>query len=245
MNGGLRAVGELIYQLVLRRKVDFSTGWVIVPVEATKEWAGLFGKSASAWLDLCNKLLDPHLSLNNYSLEKLEAELLSLKPKRPVSLTVVPMAAVLLLALGVATVFFIRSRNYGTLNVTVDPPGSRLVIIPTDAAGFEDRQHSQTNATPLKLSLKTGTYKIEAEHPSAYGDLVSARKSYITIKSGKTLSTNLGLAYGSLIVSSEPSGAQFQMNGQKGQTPFTNLYSRPGDFALTCGVTDTNPPIST
>ena len=61
---------------------------------------------------------------------------------------------------------------------------------------------------------------------------MSARKLQITIKSGKTLSTNLGLAYGSLIVSSEPSGAQFQMNGQKVQTPFTNLYSRPGDFAF-------------
>ena len=228
----LRAVGELIYQLALRRKVDFSTGWVIVPVEATKEWTGLFGKNTSVWLDLCNKLLDPHLSLNNYSLEKLEAELRSLKPKRPVALTVIPLAAVLLLAMGVATVFFLRSRNYGTLQVAVDPPGSRLVIIPTDAAGFEDRQHSQTNATPLELSLKKGTYKIEAEHPSAYGDLVSSRKLQVTIEPGTTWSTNLSLPYGRLIVSTEPPGAEFELNGQKVRTPFTNLYSRPGELAF-------------
>src|SRR5208283_2359414 len=59
----LRAIGQLIYQFVLRRKVDFSTGWVILPVEATKEWTGLFEKKTSDWLALCNQLLDPRLSL--------------------------------------------------------------------------------------------------------------------------------------------------------------------------------------
>jgi len=224
----LRAIGELIYQLVLRRKVDFSTGWVILPVEATKEWTGLFEKKTADWLALCNRLLDRNLSLEDYSLEKLDADLRSLKPKRPVAVTAVPVAAVLLLAACVAAYVFVRARNYGTLEVAIDPPGSRLIIIPTDAAGFEDRQHTRTNVAPLKLSLKYGTYKIEAEHPSVYGSLLSARRLQITIEPDKTLSTNLSLPYGGLVVSSEPPGAEFEFGGQKVQTPFTNLYSRPG-----------------
>ena len=224
----LRALGELIYQFVFRRKVDFSTGWVILPVEATKEWTGLFEKKTADWLALCNKLLDRNLSLEDYSLEKFDVDLRSLKPKRPLAVTVVPVAAVLLLAAGVASFLFVRARNYGTLQVGIDPPGSRLIIIPTDAAGFEDRQHSRTNAAPLKLSLKRGTYKIEAEHPSVYGSLMSARKAQISIEPGKILSTNLSLPYGGLIVFSEPAGATFDFGGQKVQTPFTNLYSLPG-----------------
>ncbi len=228
----LRAVGELIYQFVLRRKVDFSTGWVILPVEATKEWTGLFEKKTAGWLTLCNRLLDRNLSLETYGLEKLAADLRSLKPKRSVAVTVIPVAAVLLLAAGVTAFIFVRARTYGTLEATINPPGSRVIIIPTDAAGFEDRQHILTNAAPLKLSLKRGTYKIEAEHPSVYGSLVSARKVQITIEPGKTLKTNLSLPYGGLIVSSEPPGAEFEFGGRKVQTPFTNLYSPPGEVAF-------------
>ena len=224
----LRTIGELIYQFVFRRKVDFSTGWVILPVEPTKEWTGLFEKKTADWLALCNKLLDRNLTLEVCSLEKLEADLRSLKPKRSIAVTVVPVAVVLLLAASVATFVFVRARNYGTLQVGIDPPGSRLIIIPTDAAGFEDRQHSRTNTAPLKLSLKRGTYKIEAEHPSVYGSLMSARKVQITIEPGRMLSTNLSLPYGGLIVFSEPPGAAFEFGGQKVQTPFTNLYSQPG-----------------
>jgi PEGA domain/Sulfatase-modifying factor enzyme 1 len=228
----LRAVGELLYQLALRRKVDFSTGWVILPVEATRDWTALFGKQTSNWIDLCNKLLDPNLSLAHYNLEKLDADLASLKPKLPLAVTLVPAAVVVLLAAGLAAWFFVRTRNYGTLEVTIVPPGSRLVIIPTDAAGFEDWQRAQTNAAPVKISLKKGTYEIEAEHPSIYGNLVSARRLPITIKPGKTVRTALSLSYGGLVVSSEPPGAKFEINGRPAQTPFTNLYLPPGQLTF-------------
>ncbi len=228
----LRAIGELIYQLVLRRKVDFSTGWVILPVEVTNEWTALFGKQTSIWIDLCNKLLDPNLSLANYSLERLDADLALLKPKRSVAVTAIPVAVAVVLVASLAIYFFVRSRTYGRLEVTIVPPGSRLVIIPTDAAGFEDWPHAQTNAAPVKILLKKGTYEIEALHPSIYGDLISARRLPITIKPGKTMRTALNLPFGSLIVSSEPPGAKFEINGQSVQTPFTNLYLPPGALAF-------------
>src|SRR4051812_3942147 len=70
----LRAIGEIIYQLVMRKgKVDFE--WLILPLEATPEWAAMFGRESPKWLGLCSRLLDHNLSLEKINLEALAAEL--------------------------------------------------------------------------------------------------------------------------------------------------------------------------
>jgi hypothetical protein len=66
----LRAIGELIFQLVegrlLSRQGDYN-----YPVARSPRWDRL-GKNGEFWRDLCNRLLDPNLSLAKENLEKLE-----------------------------------------------------------------------------------------------------------------------------------------------------------------------------
>ncbi len=71
----LRAIGELIYQLVMRQgTVDFQ--WILLPLESSPQWAATFGKKEGArWLELCSRLLDPNLSLERTNLESLAKEL--------------------------------------------------------------------------------------------------------------------------------------------------------------------------
>ncbi len=69
----LRAVGEMIYRLVMRR--GYSGGW---PVVDAPEWQGLSGRAGgggggggraagNAWRDLCNRLLDRSLETSESS----------------------------------------------------------------------------------------------------------------------------------------------------------------------------------
>jgi sporulation protein YlmC with PRC-barrel domain len=68
----LRAIGELILQLVegrlLRNEYEYN-----YPVVRSEKWDKL-GKAGESWRALCNRLLDPRLSLEKESLEKLEKE---------------------------------------------------------------------------------------------------------------------------------------------------------------------------
>lgn len=69
----LHAIGQIIYQLVCRRYLPtFSPDFP--PVQATDDWSQL-GKEGESWLRLCNRLLDPGLTLEQMSLAKLAAEL--------------------------------------------------------------------------------------------------------------------------------------------------------------------------
>src|SRR5262249_2421787 len=156
------------YQLVLRRKVDFSSGWVILPVETSKEWTELFGKKSADWLSLCNKLLDKRLSLDSYSLEKLDADLAKLKPKTSPLVTVVPAVAGVLLVVGAGLFWFLHQKSFGTLVVRTDPPGAVLIVAPM-IDGIEVKESSQTNTTPLdgsplKFSFGDGDYRLRVRY---------------------------------------------------------------------------------
>ena len=65
----LRRIGELILQLVEANPIagpqDYS-----LPIEPSVPWRVL-GKDSKRWLELCNRLLDPNLSLADISLESL------------------------------------------------------------------------------------------------------------------------------------------------------------------------------
>lgn len=65
----LRAIGEIILQLVERRQVSTAYDYNY-PVARSDAWDSL-GKEAEYWRGLCNQLLDPQLSLSNISLDTL------------------------------------------------------------------------------------------------------------------------------------------------------------------------------
>ncbi|MHC4644374.1 MAG: hypothetical protein ACYTBJ_02645, partial [Planctomycetota bacterium] len=76
----LRAIAEFIYELVIHRPLPAAEGW---QVPDSKEWATL-GKQASAWRDLCNRLLNARVKPESISLEALIQELAELKKVKPV-----------------------------------------------------------------------------------------------------------------------------------------------------------------
>ncbi|MEX2217766.1 MAG: hypothetical protein WD749_03320 [Phycisphaerales bacterium] len=93
----LRALGEVLYQLVMHQPFRARGGW---PVPPSPEW-DRFGPSGNALLELCNRLLDPSLPDNPPPLEELLAHLPTLRPaprsRKPVLLI---GAVVGLLAIG-------------------------------------------------------------------------------------------------------------------------------------------------
>jgi tetratricopeptide (TPR) repeat protein len=68
----LRALGEIILQLVEGRLFSRADDYNY-PVERSPAW-GRLGKSSERWRDLCNRLLNPNLSLEMVNLEALERE---------------------------------------------------------------------------------------------------------------------------------------------------------------------------
>lgn len=80
----LHRIGRILLQLVRRRAMSNDADFLILPILSSADWARLFGKDAAAWLLLCNRLLDPNLSLEQLTLERLVAELERLKPKQSV-----------------------------------------------------------------------------------------------------------------------------------------------------------------
>ena len=229
----LRAIGELLYQLVLHRKADFSSGWVIVPVEATKEWSDLFGERTQAWLALCNRLLDPHLEQQDYTLEKLQSDLLALKPKQSIAVLAVSAAAAVVLASLFAGYFLFHHQKLGTLLIKTDPPAAQVVIVPIGEGGFEDKSLRETNTSDaqgaLKLSRDTGNYSLLLDYPG-----LTPQKFWVEVNAGRTTSTNLALPYGGLSVASQPPGAKLQIDGHGPDltTPYVNRYFKPGNVEL-------------
>ncbi|MFO1500031.1 MAG: immunoglobulin domain-containing protein [Verrucomicrobiota bacterium] len=67
----LRAIGELILQLIEGRLMSGDYNY---PVSHSPAW-DVLGKQGERWRRLCNRLLDPRLSLNQENLEALEKEL--------------------------------------------------------------------------------------------------------------------------------------------------------------------------
>jgi hypothetical protein len=221
----LRAIGEMIYQLVLRRKVDFASGWVMVPVEASKEWQEVFGKQSADWLQLCNRLLERSLSLDNYSLERLQADLARLKPRQSLAVKLIPAGVGVAIAAGVG-VWWMTRPTVGTLYITTDPPGSEVLLKETEAQPGQTFK-TEADGTPLILTLKEYEYTLKA----VYGELESPRRR-ANVVAGKTVTNHLRVAYGSLVVLSQPPGARFSFAGREETTPWTNPIVKPGPVII-------------
>jgi formylglycine-generating enzyme required for sulfatase activity len=76
----LRAIAELIYQLIMHRPTPTVGGWQIPD---SKEW-GKLGKQANDWINLCNRLLNAHMKPGMMTIEILIDELARLKKIKPV-----------------------------------------------------------------------------------------------------------------------------------------------------------------
>ena len=76
----LRAIAELIYQLIIHRPTPSVGGWQITD---SKEW-GKLGKQANDWISLCNRLLNAHMKPGTMTIETLTDELARFKKIKPV-----------------------------------------------------------------------------------------------------------------------------------------------------------------
>lgn len=74
----LRGVGEILLKLVENNSIE-GPGDYTLPIASSAPWRVL-GEDSWAWLGLCNRLLDPNLSLDQVSLESLAKDF---EPKNP------------------------------------------------------------------------------------------------------------------------------------------------------------------
>jgi len=93
----LRAVGELIYQLIMHRSTPTAHGW---KVSQTDEWKSL-GRPAKNWIELCNRLLSAPARPDEITIEGLIEELERFKKLRSAYLRRWIFAAVLMVAAGI------------------------------------------------------------------------------------------------------------------------------------------------
>jgi hypothetical protein len=129
----LRALGLIIFALVSRQNITtFNPD--NYPIPASEAWSEL-GQAAEFWLGLCNRLLDPGLDLEKYSLGILASEIESLesKPALPIPAIATGLAVVILLVIG--------SGFYWMRNKTPAPTANR----PSTA---QEQPRGSSNAIP-------------------------------------------------------------------------------------------------
>ena len=202
----LRSIGRILLQLVQQRAIGNEEDFLILPILASPEWTRLFGKDTEAWLGICNRLLDPNLSLEQITLERLIAELDALEPKKAVSpkLLVRLAAAIIILLAIVAVLLMPRAQQ---LTITSDPPGATILL--------DQKEIGQ--ARPLKIKLKKGKYSFEARHNDLH---LQAQSTNLTISAGGSSQLRFQFPYGSVVIKSDPPGATISSQGtQLGKTP--------------------------
>ena len=246
----LHALGILLYQLVRKREVSDEEDWLILPLEASKEWTDLFGASTHAWLEIGNALLDRNQSLERYSLDQLSQALVALQPKPPVSRRALVMVGVVLALVAVGLTYFMWSNKWTTLQVSIVGPGG--IDGPDDARVTVDGQPGDskpTTGTRRQFKLrKNQSYEFAVSH----GDLLPFKTNLLVEgKPGQTLA--LPLIFGRLVVQGVTPGAEFALtNGVTfitGNTTqsYTNPFAKPGLWQLSLkregfvsGVLETN-----
>jgi DUF917 family protein len=120
----LRAIGELMLQLVevrlLKQEGDYD-----YPVSPSPAWSRL-GKDCERWRDLCNRLLDPNLSLERMNFDLLDNEV---RPGLVSKCAPLAAGAAVLLCLAVAGYFVWHTYQKGhyTVDAQANPPQAGIV----------------------------------------------------------------------------------------------------------------------
>ena len=195
----LRSIGRIFLQLVQQRAITNDDDYLILPILSSAQWTGLFGKDSETWLSLCNRLLNPNLSLEEMTLERLVAELQQLQPKKTISPRLVAAAGVGLACLLIIVLVALRPRAR-LLEVSSDPPGASIIV----------NKQGQPQVTPFKLRLKKGGYTIEAQHAALHLQSLSTN---VVVQSGGATKLHFQFAYGSVAIKSEPPGATIRAQG--------------------------------
>jgi hypothetical protein len=202
----LKAIGMVLYQLVRRREVEERS--MILPLELSPEWKGRFGKQADRWVSLCNRLLDPGLSLDQYALEQLERELIGLEPRAPVSRKQLVAALIVVLCAGAATLVVGWFRSRATLQVTSNLPGATVTVSSEGTVAIEAQR------LPLSLKVRKGkTYRVEGKR----GDFSTTNDVLVT---ARKQSVPLHFQYGVLNITAFEEGTTRQLFS-------TNIYVAP------------------
>lgn len=195
----LHSIGVILLQLVRQRPISPEDLAVMVPIAPSEEWVRIFGSDASDWLALCNRLLDPHLSTEHFTLEHLVQRLDELKPKRrgPPKFTLAGAAlALVAILLGL---WWLRPTG-GTVEITSDPPGATILV---DGS-------RQYGPVPIRLKLSRGQHALEARlaQPGLPPQLTNC-----LVQSGKSLPLRFQFPYGSVAIKSDPPGATILKDG--------------------------------
>lgn len=147
----LKALGLIIYQLVGRQDIG-SFNPDFFPIPPSEPWMQL-GKHGDYWRGLCNRLLDPQLSLETLNIETLADEL---KPKRTAAGLVLGMAlAILVLVAGLAFYWkysdgaMPRTRNATPPSEPVSTSQVQVVQIPS--AMPAPSSHRDTSSTEVLI----------------------------------------------------------------------------------------------
>jgi hypothetical protein len=202
----LRSIGRILLQLVQQRAIGKEEDFLILPILTSPQWTRLFGKNADTWLSLCNRLLDPNLTLEEMTLERLISELDALQPKRKLPPKLLIGAAAALVVLAALTALLLRPRPL-ELAITSDPPGATILL---------DKQ-AAAQVTPTKLKLKKGTYLIEARQT---GLGLPAQTTNLVVSAGGSSRLHFQFPYGMVVIKSDPPGATITAAGATlGKTP--------------------------
>ena len=172
----LRAIGELILQLVegrlLRNVYEYN-----YPVVHSDKWEKL-GKAGESWRGLCNRLLDPRLSLEKESLEELER---ACRPKVAAAKLLVVMAALGGIFLIVVAAYFAvsaRGKSVKGHRTTLEQRDQTLVIKPDDAAATKVTAEAQTQ---LDLAQKANESELQYQAALNAGRSALERKEYAEV----------------------------------------------------------------
>ena len=144
----LKALGLVIYQLVCRQDASpFNAD--IYPIPASEYWTQL-GPQGDYWRGLCNRLLDPALTLEKMSLGKLASEL----PPPARSSMALPIAAAALVLLGAGGLFYwthSKTPPVGPNPVPSQPNPAQVEITgkSSDSGNSAVANPVETNAVPV------------------------------------------------------------------------------------------------
>jgi hypothetical protein len=249
----LLALGELILQLVTLHEVNSANDYNY-PLESSPAWDRL-GKEAEFWRSLCNRLLDPKLSLKQLTLEKLANEVTPLTQWNEFLLTVRDNLPLLLAVLGVGVMVYVgsyvvkrslyqsvsdeltvtsdnQSRPYGTNN----PPLTGVIKPQVKGLSF-------TYRTQADVASPVGTYEIV---PVCIGQDSQLTRYHVTTNLGQltitrckltVMASNLSRTYGA---DNPPLSGSITVNRDR----ITARYSTPAEKSSAVGSYDILPLLS-
>jgi len=197
---------------------------MMFPIEPGPEWTRAFGSDAGNWLSICNRLLHPNLSVNQFNLETLVTQLGAFEPKRKGSPKLVAAAAGILALIIIVGLWSLRPRSFNT-ELTSDPAGATILVDGVKQGG----------TTPLSLKLKAGNHRIEARLEEI--GLSSQSTNWLAGK-GTVPKVHFRFQYGNVVIESEPPGAAINKNGVSiGRTglsgqPFQLTEIAPGPISF-------------